>query len=116
MTLPPSPLDPASLTQEINLLHADLCSALADPTRILILYYLSERQHNVGELEQRLGVSQANTSRHLKVLRERGLVTAVRNGQSVVYSLNDPRVIQALDTLRLVLRDALAARARIANA
>lgn len=104
-----------SLLQEINLLHADICSALADPTRILILYYLSERPYTVNELTSRLGTSQPTTSRHLKILRERGLVKANRVAQTVEYILQDSRIIEALDTLRSVLHDTLAYRASLMN-
>lgn len=102
-----------SLTQEVNQLHADICSALADPTRILILYMLHEGPCTVNELTHKLNTHQPTTSRHLKVLRERGLVQANRQGQSVEYSLQDHRIIYALDTLRAVLRDSLAYRANL---
>jgi len=49
----------------------------------------------------------------LKVLRERGLVRANRQAQTVEYSLNDPRIIEALDLLRAVLRDTLSYRANL---
>jgi ArsR family transcriptional regulator len=101
------------LAQEVTQLHADLCSALADPNRILLLYALGERPHTVNELSVEFGISQPATSRHLKVLRERGLVNATRHGQSIAYSLNDPRIIEALDTLRAVLRDRLSHHATL---
>jgi DNA-binding transcriptional ArsR family regulator len=94
-----------SLTQEITRLHADLCSALADPTRLLLLYALSNEPRNVTELTQDLQVPQPTVSRHLKVLREGGLVRAVRQGSSVQYQLTDHRVIEALDLLRSILRE-----------
>jgi ArsR family transcriptional regulator len=95
----------STLTQEITHLHADLCSALADPTRLLLLYALSDQPRNVSELTQELKVPQPTVSRHLKVLREGGLVKATRQGTSVQYELTDPRVIAALDILRSVLRE-----------
>lgn len=101
------------LTEEVTQLHADLCSALADPRRILILYALSKRSINVSELAKELGISQPATSRHLKILRERGLVYPVRQGASVEYRLTDPRLIEALDLLRDVLRDRIARRASL---
>ncbi len=110
-SMPESP----SLSQEIHQLHADICSALADPWRILLLYALGERPYAVKDLASLLSLSQPATSRHLKILRERGLVRAVRQGPSVEYSLNDPRLIQALDLLRGVLRDGLSRRADLAN-
>ncbi|MFM8322475.1 MAG: ArsR/SmtB family transcription factor [Chloroflexota bacterium] len=103
----------SSLSQEINLLHADICSALADPTRILILYMLADKPYTVNDLVAGLGATQSATSRHLKVLRDRGLVRATRQGQNVEYALNDPRVVGALDTLRAVLRDTLERRANL---
>jgi DNA-binding transcriptional ArsR family regulator len=46
-------------------------------------------------------------------LRERGLVRANRQGQNVEYTLSDHRIIDALDTLRAVLRDTLSHRATL---
>ena len=104
-----------ALTQEITALHAGICSALADPRRILLLYALNEKPRNVSELADELGISQPTASRHLNVLRERGLVTARREGQSVVNSLADKRIIQALDLLREVLASNLQSQAALAE-
>ena len=102
-----------NLTFEVNQLHADICSALADPRRILLIYALAEKPQNVGSLTEKLNISQPSTSRHLKILRERGLVRAERIGSSVEYSLADRRLIDALELLRSVLRDRLARRANL---
>ena len=59
-----------TLTQEITQLHADICSGLADPRRILILYALHEKPSNVSDLAQAVGISQPAASRHLNVLRD----------------------------------------------
>lgn len=106
-------MDNSSLPQEVTQLHADICSALADPRRILILYALSEKTLNVSDLADRVGISQPAASRHLKILRERGLVRPIRRGSSVEYHLTDLRLIEALDLLRTVLRDRLAYRASL---
>ncbi len=105
----------SNLTQEIAELHAHLCSALADPTRLILLYALDEGPRNVTELTQKLELPQPTISRHLKVLRESGLVRATRQGAVVQYVLTDPRVIQALDILRSVLRDRIQSRADLIN-
>jgi DNA-binding transcriptional ArsR family regulator len=105
-----------TLTEEINLLHAQMCQGLADPTRILILYLLDGSPRYVTELGEILGVSQPTVSRHLKVLRDRGLVTATRDGNTVNYALRDRRVIQALDLLRAVMGDLLVEQAELAGA
>jgi DNA-binding transcriptional ArsR family regulator len=102
-----------ALTQEITTLHANICSALAEPSRILILYALNEKPRNVSDLAKELNLSQPTTSRHLNLLRERGLVSAQREGQSVIHTLTDQRVIQALDLLRAVLADKLKSQASL---
>lgn len=107
------PMDSQTLSQEVTEMHADLCSALADPSRIMLLYALSEQPRNVSELAELVGISQPGASRHLKLLRERGLVKAVRVGPAIEYSLQDLRLIEALDTLRAVLRDRIAYRASL---
>ena len=104
-----------TLKQEISLLEADFCFALSDPNRILMLYALSEKPLNVTELTNELGLNQPTTSRHLKVMRERGLVQTVRTGTTITYHLTDQRLIQALDLLRSVMRDRLTQRASLIN-
>ena len=101
------------LTQEVSRLHADICSALADPNRILVIYAISEQPRSVNELSEVLGISQPATSRNLKVLRDRGLVYTVRQGATLEYHLTDQRLVEALNLLRLVLRDRLTYRANL---
>lgn len=102
-----------SFESEVTQLHADICSALADPRRILLLYAISKSPRNVSDLAGNIGISQPAASRHLKILREQGLVQANRRGASVEYNLVDHRLIDALDLLRTVLRDRIAHRASL---
>jgi ArsR family transcriptional regulator len=104
-----------TLQQEITQLEANFCAALSDPNRLLILYALNEKPLNVTELTNELGLSQPTMSRHLKVLRERGLVQTVRTGTVITYHLSDPRLIQALDLLRNVMRERLTYQANLIN-
>jgi len=104
------------LEQEVNLLHAHVCQALADPKRILILYALADGPQYVSELAESLDIPQPTVSRHLKVLRERSLVTTERDGAAVYYSLTDKRVVEALDLLRAVLGDILTQQAQLVQA
>jgi DNA-binding transcriptional ArsR family regulator len=104
------------LQREIDQLHAEICHCLADPKRIAMLYALSEGKKNVGELTETLGLNRATASRHLKVLRERSMVTTERDGVTIYYSLADERVIEALDLLREVLAQILSQRKALAEA
>lgn len=104
-----------SLHREVHQLHSHMCAGLADPTRILILYALVNGPENVTELTQAVEAPQPTVSRHLKVLRERGLVVASRQGQSIFYTISDMRIIQALDLMRAVLADSLRSQAELAD-
>ncbi len=106
----------ANLESEITQLHAEICAGLADPNRILILYELSQSPRNVTELSTNLKMPQPLVSRHLKVLRERGMVIPNRKGTVIQYTLADVRLIQALDLLRAVMRDGLAKHAELVEA
>jgi ArsR family transcriptional regulator len=105
-----------TLTEEINLLHAQICQALADPTRILILYSLADGPRHVTELADMVKANQPAISHHLKVLRERGLVTTTREGNTIHYTLRDQRVVRAMDLLRAVMSDVLAEQVELAKA
>ena len=99
-------IDPL-LRQELEDLSARMCKALNDPKRLLVLYALAGGPHSVSELCEVLGTPQSNTSQHLAVLRDRGLVAADRQGNSVVYTLRHPKAIKAIDLLREVMADEL---------
>lgn len=101
------------LEKEIEQLHTGVCSALADTTRIRILYLLSQGPLNVTDLSDHLDLPQPTTSRHLRILRDRDLVTTERDGTSVIYELADGRMIEALDLLREIIRDVHESRAAI---
>ncbi|WP_285648394.1 metalloregulator ArsR/SmtB family transcription factor [Actinomycetospora sp. NBRC 106375] len=71
-------------------------TALADPHRRAMLGLLRERPRAVGELVESLDLSQPSTSKHLRVLREAGLVRARPEAQRRVYEI-DPTPLAALD-------------------
>ena len=108
-----STMNEINLADEIAVLHAELCSALADPRRILIIYILASRPRTVNDLADEIGVSQPTASRHLKTLREAGIVRATRQGACIEYCVTDSRLIEALDILRAVLRERLKYRASL---
>jgi len=105
-----------TLVEEVNMLHAQMCQGLADPTRILILYLLADTPRYVSELADTLDVKQPTVSHHLKVLRERGLVTTTRQGNAIRYELRDHRIVDALDLLRAVMGDILSEQAKLISA
>jgi len=76
-----------------------LLKALGNENRLMILCTLSEAEHSVGQLNERISLSQSALSQHLAVLRRDGLVTTRRESQTIYYALADgpaARVIQLL--------------------
>ncbi|SRR6266540_7451161 len=69
---------------------------LAEPNRRRVLDLLLEKPRSVGELVERLGLSQPGTSKHLRVLREAGLVDVRRDGQRRWYEIR-PEPLAELD-------------------
>jgi|GEM_PF-231158 len=74
--------------------------ALSDPTRLKILSLLGGGSMNVTAMVEKLDVTQPAVSRHLKVLREAGLIVDARKGKWVEYSSNPPAVAEAAEYLK----------------
>ena len=67
-----------------------IMKVLSNPDRLMLLCQLSQGEHNVGELEAALGITQPTLSQQLTVLRDEGLVLTRREGKHVFYSLDSP--------------------------
>jgi len=96
-------MDRENLDQELKLLHERICPALNHPLRMKILCLLNEKALNVGELTAEMGVPQSSVSRHLRVLRERGVVRADRQGTTIWYALAEPELATVIVILRRIL-------------
>ena len=81
-------------------LHAEFCKLLADANRLLIINELGKGELSVNELVRRLELKQSNVSKHLALMRERGLVVTRRDGATIYYSLADKRISEAIKLLR----------------
>ena len=92
MTLSMKNLPPEALQQV-----AAYFQTLAEPTRLRILNFLRQGEHNVGELAQLCGFTAANISRHLSLLTQHGLVARESRGTSVYYRIADPAVYALCD-------------------
>ena len=84
-------------------LKAELCKTFSDPTRLIIINQLRHGEKTVGELVQLLETPQAVVSRHLAILRDRGVVDSRRAGTSVYYRLTDSKIIEACDLVHGIL-------------
>lgn len=87
----PSPIPYAKL--------ARLFTVLGDPARLRILQSLRAGPLSVGEIHRACRLKQANTSKHLRVLRLAGVVTSRRSGTTVRYEVRDPVVLDLCDSV-----------------
>ena len=79
-----------------------LLKQLANENRLWILCQLLEGELSVGELNQRVELSQSALSQHLAKLRQDGLVSTRKQGLNVYYSLGNPSVAKVLETLHSI--------------
>lgn len=93
--------------QQLYELHASICQTLANPKRLEIINHLRDREKTVTELMEAIQIGQANLSQHLGLMRQKGIVTARREGLNIYYRLSNPKIIQACDLMRQVLLENL---------
>jgi rhodanese-related sulfurtransferase len=95
---------------------ARAAKALASGRRIELLDVLANGERTVEALAGEVGLSAANTSQHLQILRQAGLVSSRREGTSVHYRLAAPEVFELWRTLRTLAASRLAEVERLAAA
>ena len=76
---------------------AALFATLSDPARLRILNALRNGARSVGDIHKTCRLKQANTSKHLRVLREAGLVSPQREGTTVRYAISEPLIFGLCD-------------------
>ncbi|MBN1321254.1 MAG: winged helix-turn-helix transcriptional regulator [Thermoleophilia bacterium] len=81
-------------------MQAEMCQAMANPHRLSIVYALKDGEKCVGDLASTLDISVHNVSQHLRIMRERLLVRPRKEGQTVYYSITNPKFIQACTLIR----------------
>jgi DNA-binding transcriptional ArsR family regulator len=100
---------PSPLPEQVVELVAHRFRVLSEPARIRLLDALRAGPASVGQLGERLGLSQQNASKHLGVLADAGLLERTRAGTSAFYSISDPTVFTLCEVVCDSLRDRLAA-------
>ncbi len=100
----PSKGSNGSVEEQVFERQANICKAFANPTRLHLLDLLGKGNQPVSALQVSLGISKANLSQHLTILRAAGVITTYRSGKHVVCSLAMPEVKQACHLIRNVLR------------
>ena len=84
--------------------QVQICKAFANTSRLKILDLLANGERTVSEIQEALGIAQANVSQHLAILKAAGVVATRRDGNQVYCSLAIPEVKQACQLIKDVLR------------
>lgn len=88
--------------------HADFCSVCGNANRMKILDVLSDGEsYTVSTLTELTGITQSTLSQHLKLMRDRGIVTRTKDGVNNYYRIKDERIIEGMFTVRAVVEEQL---------
>lgn len=99
--------------KQIFQLHADICQALTHPIRLEIIDNLRNGEKSVTQLADALQAAQGTVSRHLSVMRTKGVVASRREGTSVYYRLGSPRISAAYDEMHQFAVEYLSAQTEL---
>jgi DNA-binding transcriptional ArsR family regulator len=91
-------------------LKAKIFDALSDPTRLEILEFLRASEKCVCEIIPQVGLIQPVVSRHLKILKDCGLVRDRKDGTRRLYSITEPKMFDIIDAATPELLDLLSKR------
>ncbi len=94
----------ASHERELYERQANLYKAFANPTRLHLLDLLGRGEAGSSDLQERLGVSKANLSQHLALLRSAGIVNTRREGKRLLAGLAFPEIADASRHMRAILK------------
>jgi DNA-binding transcriptional ArsR family regulator len=82
---------------------SDLLKAISNKHRLLVLCLLIEKEEmTVGEIQQRISLSQSSLSQHLAKMREEGLVTYRRESQTLYYRIENPDIVKVIALLKSI--------------
>lgn len=100
---------------EIYARQAEICAALANPVRLMILDLLAEEEATATDLLQTLKIPKSNLSQHLKVLKNAGILKVRSEGLYQYLRIGIPEVKQACALVRKVLANQMSQQAELAK-
>jgi len=99
--------------EKIFELHADVCKVFSNSKRLEILNTLRDRELTASELIEKIGLSKANLSQHMSILKSKGVVLSRREGVNIYYRISNAKIIQACDLMREVLLEQFQEKGRM---
>ena len=71
--------------------QAEFCGILGNARRIQIVWTLGDRELTVGEISKEINASMQNTSQHLRLMKDKGLLISRRDGREIYYRITDSK-------------------------
>ncbi len=101
--------------ERIYELHADICKIFSNSKRLEIINTLKDKELSAGELIEKIGLSKANLSQHMSVLRSKGVILTRRDGVNVYYRIANPKLLRACHLMREVLLEQFQEKGKIVS-
>lgn len=101
------------MDERIFELQADVCKVFSHPKRLHILCLLKDEEKSFGELQAATGLSKANLSQHLALLRERAVLNTRRQGQNLYFTVANPKITAACQLMHDFLCEQIGERQAI---
>ncbi|HBG46642.1 MAG TPA: transcriptional regulator [Deltaproteobacteria bacterium] len=103
------------MRKEVFEMQAEICKTLANAKRLEIINALKDGELSVGDLVEMLGITKANVSQHLALLRQSRVVVSRRDGVNIYYRINNPKIIEACSLMKSVLLEQLEENEKLAR-
>jgi ArsR family transcriptional regulator, virulence genes transcriptional regulator len=101
--------------KDIYELQADICKIFSNSKRLEVINTLKDQEMSAGELIEKIGLSKANLSQHMGVLKSKGVILTRRDGVNVYYRVANPKFIQACHLMREILLEQLQEKGRMVS-
>ncbi len=93
--------------EKIYELQADICKIFSNAKRMEIINTLSDKERSAADLIEKTGLSKANLSQHMSILKSKGVVESRREGVNIYYRITHPKILRACNLMREVLLEQL---------
>jgi ArsR family transcriptional regulator len=93
--------------------RAEILKALGQPTRMKIIDFLRDGERCVCEIFPAIGEEQSNTSRHLNMLLNSGILARRKDGIKIYYAVKHPEVFEIVDLATLIMTHDITGRQRL---
>ena len=97
------PVSPEKQSVEEATLTSNALKAMANPLRWRIICALGSEELSVGDIMEKIGTSQSNTSQHLDLLRSKNIIKSRKDANKVYYSISNDQLLALIANMRSVL-------------